>query len=182
MLIQINGEEYLTVKEYAERNGVSKPAVYKHISKGRLDTLKIGNMRLIPKNAAYPVWTKIRTKPRQSNYHSEYAEDPAFIPIRDAAQITGISNRTIRIWIFLHQSIPYTIKAIRQYFDGKITHSCALLYCVRAEDVLNYYTNKYIYSMGMFGDRPLWEKEDMLQSELNCICDRYIKPHCGCYI
>jgi excisionase family DNA binding protein len=50
-ITRLSLSQYVSVKEFAEMNGISKVSVYKALSRGRIDGRKIGNTWVIPRNA-----------------------------------------------------------------------------------------------------------------------------------
>lgn len=46
-MVKINGEQYLTLHEYAKEKGVTIQTVYNHLKSKQLETKKIMNVTLI---------------------------------------------------------------------------------------------------------------------------------------
>ena len=192
MSIQINGEEYLTTRQFADKHDVPISTVYGWISMNKIPSIKIKNIRFIRSDTDCPTASSFKKHINHvaiSSYYPEYADDPEFVPLQKASEALHISPVEIRNAAVKRRSIPYTIKTVHNYKIGNTTCKHIQLYAVRIKDVASYMRTKRINHILQLSEyvheydtERLWEKDMAVRNEITCLYDNCIKPRHGCYI
>lgn len=100
-------KEYLTVRQVAEKLGVSRTSVFRYIRRARVETKRLGPMVLVPKDAIPNLQRAaeegFRSKGRPFSFYLERLEAMpnrfTSKEWREALQKEGISSNAANIWL-----------------------------------------------------------------------------------
>ncbi len=145
MLIQINGEEYLTIKEYANKFGVSINTVYQLVYRKLLIPKRIDGRSFIKADTPYP-------RKRRPQYHARPNVTNKLNTLPVIADITGVTYSALYTWVRAKKIPSIKIgKVLYSTVDAVLRHMNQIRECRQADSFVRYYSkfadiaDEYVY-------------------------------------